>query len=233
MTDAYDIVEVVAHNVKLYRKAKHMTTLQLAEESNLSVSYISSLENHHRDNISISTVSSLAAALRITTDELIHPIVSGRYTESPAKFDEDECEEVVRKQDILRTYYPPIMASTRISCMMELVVILPLLDVHDVYDIYLHIGGTTSDYEEYISEIIERAWNKVPYSPAKRFAENELYKIRNLRFGFDSHAIEIESKTFDSEGCKQYNDRLQEKYKLIQYLKFFMEEKELFFNSNE
>lgn len=65
-----DIKNVLAENIRHFRRKSNLTQEKLAEESNLHRTYIDSIENKHR-NVSIDNIDAIAKALNIKTFELL------------------------------------------------------------------------------------------------------------------------------------------------------------------
>lgn len=57
------------NKVKVWREFRGLTLRALAEQSEISAGYLSQIESGHRDG-SFDTIKKIAAALRITVDEL-------------------------------------------------------------------------------------------------------------------------------------------------------------------
>lgn len=67
----YDIYEIVAKNIKFYRKSKNMTQAQLAEKTEYSHEFIRRIEApNSKKNFSIDAVSNIANALDIDIELL-------------------------------------------------------------------------------------------------------------------------------------------------------------------
>lgn len=67
----YDIYEIVAKNIKYYRKNKNMTQAQLAEKTEYSHEFIRRIEApNSKKNFSIDAVSNIANALEIDIELL-------------------------------------------------------------------------------------------------------------------------------------------------------------------
>lgn len=58
--------------IKNIRKKKQMTIRNLAESSNVSVGYLSDLENHKTENPTKETMDKIAAALDSTVPEIFY-----------------------------------------------------------------------------------------------------------------------------------------------------------------
>ena len=66
-----DVYELVAKNIKYYRKSKHMTQAELAEKTEYSHEFIRRIEApNSRKNFSIDAVSNIADALDIDIELL-------------------------------------------------------------------------------------------------------------------------------------------------------------------
>lgn len=61
---------MIGRRIQTIRNRRHMTQQTLAEISNLSVPYISHIENG-RKNVSLSALVRIAAALEVTVDQLL------------------------------------------------------------------------------------------------------------------------------------------------------------------
>lgn len=71
----YDIYEIVAKNIKYYRKSKNMTQAQLAEKTEYSHEFIRRIEApNSKKNFSLDTVSNIANALDIEIELLFEKI---------------------------------------------------------------------------------------------------------------------------------------------------------------
>lgn len=67
----YDIYEVIAKNIKFYRKSKNMTQAELAEKTEYSHEFIRRIEApNSKKNFSIDAVSNIAIALDINIELL-------------------------------------------------------------------------------------------------------------------------------------------------------------------
>ena len=67
----YDIYEIIAKNIKYYRKSRNMTQAQLAEKTDYSHEFIRRIEApNSKKNFSIDAVSNIANALDISIELL-------------------------------------------------------------------------------------------------------------------------------------------------------------------
>lgn len=67
----YDIYEIIARNIKFYRKSKNMTQAELAEKTEYSHEFIRRIEApNSKKNFSIDAVSNIADALEINIELL-------------------------------------------------------------------------------------------------------------------------------------------------------------------
>lgn len=67
----YDIYEIVAKNIKFYRKQRNITQAQLAEKTEYSHEFIRRIEApNSKKNFSIDAVSNIAEALEINIELL-------------------------------------------------------------------------------------------------------------------------------------------------------------------
>lgn len=63
--------ETFRGNIKYYRKKQHLTQEQLAEKSDLSISYIKQIEsNKEFKNVSLTVILKLSKALDVSVDKL-------------------------------------------------------------------------------------------------------------------------------------------------------------------
>lgn len=66
-----ELMEQISKNIKEYRTERKFTQEQLAEKSNLSISFISRLERNALDNISILKLNQISKALNVSITNLI------------------------------------------------------------------------------------------------------------------------------------------------------------------
>lgn len=66
-----ELMKQISENIKKYRKERNLTQEQLAEHSELSISFISRLERNSLDNISILKINQIAKALNIPITYII------------------------------------------------------------------------------------------------------------------------------------------------------------------
>ena len=198
------LIHTIAQNVYVRRRARQMTIPALSEASNISTSRISDLENERLDNVTINTLELLAGALECDVVSLHSPISDEKYAEiSKDMLDtekENDLSYCIYRTKLQKTYYPPNTKHNKISSLLELTLILPLLDLSDLYENYFRILGRVDRYEEYISNQFDYSWRQVPDSPAKRFVEKELRIIREKRNGNTDFDIPL-----DDEYRAEYN----------------------------
>lgn len=214
MKDTKDVMSTIAQNMRIYRKAKKMTINQLSEISGISPSNLSKIENNHSVNTSVITIMNIAQALDTDWEHMVNPFKASEYDipNSKAQLDEDEISNAIYKSEIRKTYYPPIRQNHTISSMAELILILPLINVINLYDALLRISGDVIEYEDYISTLFDGIWEGVPETSAKKFIENEISKIKLMREGkTPSDDVEFFSQ-FDEKGFDEYRELLKKQY---------------------
>lgn len=78
MISSKEIIEqynIISENIKYYRNKLHLSQEQLAEKSDLSISYIKQLESGKIfKNISLTTLLKLSKALNININKLFYKI---------------------------------------------------------------------------------------------------------------------------------------------------------------
>lgn len=75
-----DILETISNQIRDLRVSKKITQQELAERTNLSVPYISQIENNHR-NISLETFVKIVDALEISLSDFFLPYSATQDTE--------------------------------------------------------------------------------------------------------------------------------------------------------
>ena len=140
-----------------------------------------------------------------------------KYTIPLKNFDENDCISAIETAEMKKTYYPPTFKKRKITSMLELAIILPLIDLADLYNVYYRILGSAVNYEEYISEQFERCWDRVPDSPAKRYIQKELDYIHIVRRDntLDGDNFSISNK----EELDYLRDTLENKEKTVKDLR--------------
>ena len=184
-----NLLKVIGQNLRILRKSQGLTIRDLSLKSGISFSTLSAIENERSTNISTRILVNLASALQTDFLTIVTPINSvDKYIVPIDEFDEEDCINTLAQAEIKKTYYPPTMRYHKISSMLELAIVLPLLDLGSIYDTSLRIMGAAIDYEDYISELFDRLWDSVPDSPAKQCVQKELDSILAIRNG----ALDIE-----------------------------------------
>ena len=75
-----DILETISNQIRDLRVSKKITQQELAERTNLSVPYISQIENNHR-NISLETFVKIVDALEVPLSDFFLPYSVAQDTE--------------------------------------------------------------------------------------------------------------------------------------------------------
>lgn len=75
-----DILENISNQIRDLRASKKITQQELAEKTNLSVPYISQIENNHR-NISLETFVKIVDALEVSLSDFFLPYSVPQDTE--------------------------------------------------------------------------------------------------------------------------------------------------------
>jgi transcriptional regulator with XRE-family HTH domain len=65
-----ELTQILADNIRAYRKAKHISQEELADMCDLHRTYVGSVERGER-NVTLSTLETLAAALGVSVTELL------------------------------------------------------------------------------------------------------------------------------------------------------------------
>ncbi|NBB81095.1 MAG: helix-turn-helix domain-containing protein [Verrucomicrobia bacterium] len=65
-----ELTQILADNIRAYRKAKHISQEELADMCDLHRTYVGSVEREER-NVTLSTLEALAAALGVSVTELL------------------------------------------------------------------------------------------------------------------------------------------------------------------
>lgn len=202
--------------LKRLRQGAGLTQGQLAEESGVSQSQISSIENGDC-NVRIQTLALLADALNIDMTDFF----GGFNNENECEADSDENDydyadlsEKLYKYEMLKSYYPPKVFNMKISTLLEFIVYLPLINPWDLYSALQRIGGNFTDREIYISTQLEGILCHLPKGPEKDYADY-VYSILQQRK--DTHSIDLSSSYQDDkmkDNYKAYIDLIEKKQKL-------------------
>lgn len=88
----------IGYRIRNARKKKGMTQEQLATHTDLTVPYISNIENNHT-KLSLVTIASIANALETTVDNLMYDNLGVLHNSYDADLKEivDDCSEAERK----------------------------------------------------------------------------------------------------------------------------------------
>ncbi len=139
--------------------------------------------------------------------------MNNKHTSNQTAISEEELISHLSRQNITATYYPPLQESNQISSMLELFLILPLISFDDYYKMLSELTQISSEYEmdgKACSDIIDRYYNNIPNSPAKRYVKGELAKIRAIRNG-KSFLEHPDDEIKDEEGFEEYRAIIKSK----------------------
>lgn len=170
--------------IRINRLACELTNQELADKAGVSLNVIKKMQSVKEiGSCRIDTLVRVAQALDC---DIISLLDYGLYNEydyvlPKCKKDIEDCKNLQHEMIIKRTYYPPILKTTDISTLMEFLVILPFLSLDTLSDILYRCAGTSINNEQYISNCISSAWNDVPSSNSKIYAEKILEIIRKIR----------------------------------------------------
>lgn len=85
-----DILETISNQIRDLRVSKKITQQELAERTNLSVPYISQIENNHR-NISLETFVKIVDALEVPLSDFFLTLFCGaRYRDDGTVIEDSE-----------------------------------------------------------------------------------------------------------------------------------------------
>ena len=200
---------ILSENVRFIRRTKHLTLSSLALRSGITEGYLSRLENQKIKNVQLSTISNLAMALGVRVVDLLNDEWCQEiYTE----------EEQVKLENLAKAdlFFPKdnlttICKDTYISCLMELVPLLPLIDRSELLDVYLNrFQGSFFNYTNYICDQFSYLICEIKDSDAKEYAMNYMKIIREYRTNRDYNKTAMEIQLLEnSKAADSYNEVIQ------------------------
>lgn len=217
-----DIKNVVADNVRFYRALKGWSSEKLSAKSGISVVTISNIENKKISDPKLSTIVAFADAFEVPIEKLLKE----EWTEEDIEDEEYRLNQVAYR-DMMDVLYPEDkklkekVDSNYVSCLLEFLVYLPLIDIKDMHDCYLNnVNGVFVGFEEYIVyQQIGRLIKDIPDSKAKQYAAITVEAIRKARVSrerdsADSYLYE----NSDGDGLREYNLNVEKRLDMLQHL---------------
>lgn len=206
------ISEMLADQVSTLRTQRGISQATLAEMSKTSLNTIKSIEKGHA-NPSMSTLAQIAEALGVEPADLL-------------RANEKDAEKAYQYCVANSMYPPPLPYSGKIYYMLALIIYLPLFSQTTLSDIYYRIGGNLIFDESYVVSLFSRAVERIPDSPAKRYADKVLQKMNEIQKELAAGAeIDEALQNFTSsdipaelEDYIQLLTRNQERAKALEYM---------------
>lgn len=172
----------IGKNIKLLRKEKKLTQVELAKKANMSRSYLADVEGE-RYNPSIETLSDIAEALGVSTGELLEGRNSlGAFIKSRREMEGLSLEEVSIKTGINKTHLSRIENEDTTSYRLDVKTMKKLAEVLNVSYVQLfELDGSLIDLsdqekkyfleslykEDYINEQVRFTLNLFDFSEGK------------------------------------------------------------------
>ena len=217
-----DIKNVVADNVRFYRALKGWSIEKLSDKSGISAVTISNIENKKIADPKLSTIVAFADAFEVPIEKLLKE----EWTEEDIKDEESRLNQVAYR-DMMDVLYPEDkklkgkVDSNYVSCLLEFLVYLPLIDIKDMYYFYLnYVNGEFIGFEEYIVyQQIGRLIKDIPDSKAKQYAAITVEAIRKARVSREKDsAYSYLYENSDGDGLRAYNLHVEKSLDVFQHL---------------
>ncbi len=202
-----NMIKILASNVRIRRGLMKYTITDLSNISEISKTRIIDIESGQINNVSITTLENLADALNTDVTSLLQTISSDEVLKGAAP---DNWEFAV-----LSTFYPSVdIYNHKISSLVELVLILPLIDPVDLFECLKRIAGYVDFQHNYIHNLLDYCWSMVPDSLAKNYVKKQLELVKERRLGNYNFYIDEDDSMYKKEK-KAYNELINQKYAFI------------------
>lgn len=161
---------IVGKNIRELREKAGISQGDLAEAAKISHRRLSALENGKIDNISLNTIVKLSELLGCGLESLTRNALSDKTSSATAT----NLKSII---DLSNYHYRNPFR--KISTFCELFMVLPLINLHDLYNSLYKAGGRFFENEDFIAQIISNVYQNTPDSDAKSYVQTMLNLIES------------------------------------------------------
>lgn len=161
---------LMGNNIRELRENTGINQVDFAESVGISTRRLSAIENGHVENLSLNTVSRIAETLNCQISDLILDIVP----EDKIINTYHNLQHIIDCSNYI--YRNPYR---KISTLSQLILILPLINLNDLFDISNRVGGHLFGNEDYVSQEIGYAFRNIPECKAKSYVKRLLAIIES------------------------------------------------------
>ena len=214
---------IVGRNIKELREEAGISQRDLAESADISLRWLRDLENGKVENISLNTIVRISQRLNCSLSNLVLDTLPTKDTLATAT----NMQFVIDSTNYL--YLNPFR---KISTFCELFMILPLINLQDLYEISSRVGGHIFGNEDYIAQAVGYAYKHIPDNEAKSYVQTmlELIESKPWEGNTNSSASEALAEQFE-ELCKDpsfiqkyeaYDKVIKDKLTMAKFLEAFV-----------
>ena len=156
---------LIGRNIRELRESQGISQQDFADAVGISKRHLSSIENGHTDNITLNTIARISELLNISISSLIDE----KAQQNNIPTTSSGFEHIIDCSNYL--YRNPYR---KISTFVELFLILPLISLHDFYDITARVDGDIFGREDYVAQAVGYAYRSIPDSKAKSYVQTIL-----------------------------------------------------------
>ncbi len=217
---------LLGKNIRDMREEVGVSQNDLALAVGISKRRLSALENGHVDNISLNTISKIAELFSCKLGTLI--------VDDLQKDDFPVTTNLGLQHTIDCANYLYRNPFRKISTFSQLFLILPLINLEDLFDAIYRVRGCILGNEDYVAQAVGYAYHNIPESKAKSYIDKVLELIESEPWDGmpDKSASEVlkekenELLISDPEFEEEYNsyfEAIEEKADITKDLLHFME----------
>ena len=157
--------ELIGKNIRELRESQGISQQDFADAADITKRHLSSIENGHATNIKLNTIARIAELLNISISQL----VMDQSNKNQFQITHSGLDQVIACTNYL--YRNPYR---KISTFVELFLILPLISLHDLYDVTARVDGDIFGREDYVAQAVGYAYRSIPDSKAKSYVQTIL-----------------------------------------------------------
>ena len=211
------IIKELGKRVLMLRKKLNISQEVLAQESEVSKTYLGALERGELKNVSISIVVRLAKALGVTMCELFEDI-----EELDAAWEHDDnFANAIYQKKLEDACYPVGLQGVPVTTLLQFLAYYPLIQPENLIDSIERIGGSFEGSESYVIKQINLCISRIPDSVEKKYAEKCSNRLKRETYFENKKAVD-ESVDLE-EGYKEYLERIRQIGAFYKYYRMMVE----------
>lgn len=211
------IITELGKRVLMLRRKLNISQEALAQESEVSKTYLGALERGELSNVSVSIVARIAKALGVTMRDLFEDI-----EESEAAWEKDDnFANAIYQKALEEACYPAGIQGVPVTTLLQFLAYYPLIQPENLIDSIERIGGSLEGNESYVLKQINLCVSRIPDSMEKKYAEKCSDRLKRETYFENKKAVD-ESLDLE-EGYKEYIERIRQIGAFYKYYRMMVE----------